>query len=105
MRLDPFPRLPTDSAAKDRKLTDLFRDIATKVNGLGEGRIVARHNSLTAMPTTGTYQQGDFVPNSTPSILGGAGNKYVVNGWIRLTSGSAHVLNTDWAEARTLTGT
>lgn len=29
----------------------------------------------------------------------------VVTGWVRLTTGSAHVLNTDWAEMRTLTGT
>lgn len=42
-----------------------------------------------AMPTTGTFTAGDIVFNSTPAI--GA-----TPGWVRLTTGSAHVLNTDW---------
>ena len=58
-----------------------------------------------AMPTTGSYQQGDYVLNSAPAVAGGAGSRYVVRGWTRLTTGSAHVLNTDWVEDRGLTGT
>jgi hypothetical protein len=46
-----------------------------------------------AMPATGSYRINDFVPNSAPAISGGK----VLRGWIRLTTGSAHVLNTDWA--------
>ena len=46
-----------------------------------------------AMPTSGSWAQGDFVHNQTPSISGGK----VLLGWSRVTTGSAHVLNTDWA--------
>ena len=58
-----------------------------------------------AMPTSGTYQIGSIVWHTAPAIAGTAGSRYVINGWRRLTSGSGHVLNTDWAEMRTLTGT
>lgn len=58
----------------------------------------------TVMPTSGTYQKGDYVENVNPSVLGAAASKYVVQGWRRLVTGSAHVLNTDWAEDRGLTG-
>lgn len=57
-----------------------------------------------SMPTTGRYITGDIVFNSAPSELGAGGSKYVVTGWKRLTTGTAHVLNTDWVEMRTLTG-
>lgn len=33
-RLDKFPRLPADPAQRERKLVDLFRDIAETVNAL-----------------------------------------------------------------------
>lgn len=47
-----------------------------------------------AVPITGAFNQGDYVKNTAPVLTGGA----VITGWIRLTSGSAHVLGTDWAE-------
>lgn len=55
-----------------------------------------------AMPTSGTYKQGDYVDNSSASIAeqGSSGAGYTVAGWRRLTTGSAHVLGTDWAERR-----
>ena len=52
-----------------------------------------------AMPSTGTYTIGEFVWNSTPSIASGK----VLLGWSRLTTGSAHVLNTDWTPCYTTT--
>jgi hypothetical protein len=58
-----------------------------------------------AVPTTGTYIYGHFCRNTAPAITGTAGSRYIVFGWVRLTTGSAHNLNTDWAEVRTLTGT
>lgn len=58
-----------------------------------------------SIPTTGKYVQGYFVKKSDLIVAGAGGSQYVVNGWLRLTTGSAHVLNTDWAEMRTLTGT
>ncbi|RUW24663.1 glycosyl hydrolase family 28-related protein [Mesorhizobium sp. M4B.F.Ca.ET.013.02.1.1] len=54
-----------------------------------------------AMPATGTYVAGAFVRNSAPA----AGS--AIEGWLRLTTGSAHVLGTDWATVgcMKLTGT
>lgn len=104
MRLDPYPRFPADAAQTERKLTDLFRAHAQQVNDLTEGRISAVTNAASAVPTTGTWQQGDFVRNLAPSEAGTAGSKYVVTGWLRLTSGSNNVLNTDWVATRSLTG-
>ena len=43
---------------------------------------------MSSVPTSGTYTAGDIVLESTT-----AGR---VSGWKRLTTGSAHVLNTDW---------
>ena len=57
------------------------------------------------IPTAGYYVKGDFVPNWNPVVAGGGGSQYIADGWKRLTTGSAHVLNTDWVEVRTLTGT
>lgn len=58
-----------------------------------------------SVPTAGKYLTGMFVANSNPSVSGTAGSRYTVQGWSRLTNGSGHVLNTDWAEVRALTGT
>ena len=46
-----------------------------------------------AMPTSGTYAIGSFVYNTSPSVAGGK----TLLGWQRLTTGSGHVLNTDWS--------
>lgn len=61
--------------------------------------------SAAAMPAAGTWTAGYYVENSAPAVLGGAGNQYIVKGWKRLTSGQNNVLNVDWVECRTLTGT
>jgi len=104
MRLDPFPRFPSDDAQMVRKLTDLFREVALQVNGLTEGRIGSVTNAYTSAPTTGTWKQGDFIRNSAPVEAGVALSKYVVTGWLRVTTGSGNVLNTDWLACRSLTG-
>lgn len=46
----------------------------------------------TTQPAAGTYEQGSFVYNKTPTI--GAGKTLL--GWHRLTTGSSHVAGTDW---------
>jgi hypothetical protein len=79
---------------------DLFRDVAQQLDGVSEGLITATHNATTAAPTTGPHKQGDFVRNSTPSELGGAGSKYVVFGWVCVTTGTPGT----WKECRFLTG-
>lgn len=104
MRLDPYPRFPADKTLLERKLVDLFRAVAQQVNDLTEGRISSVTNAASSAPTTGTWKAGDWVRNSSPSEAGAAGSKYVVTGWMRLTSGSNNVLNTDWVATRSLTG-
>ena len=42
----------------------------------------------TTMPSTGSYTAGDIVLESTTGVA--------LSGWKRLTTGSSHVLNTDW---------
>lgn len=58
-----------------------------------------------SIPITGRYVQGHRVLKDTPTVTGAGGSQYTVTGWWRLTTGNAHVLNTDWVEMRTLTGT
>lgn len=58
-----------------------------------------------SIPTTGRYVAGHRVWKDSPALLGSGGSQYIVTGWIRSSTGSNHVLNTDWYEMRTLTGT
>lgn len=66
-------------------------------------RVVTSERGLgwaAAMPTSGSYTQGDIVFNRNPTIVGSAGLRYTVLGWRRITTGSSHVLGTDWTEMR-----
>ncbi|KGM32570.1 right-handed parallel beta-helix repeat-containing protein [Inquilinus limosus] len=49
--------------------------------------------NFTAAPASGGWMAGQFVPNAAPASAGGK----VLLGWIRLTTGTANILNTDWA--------
>ena len=49
--------------------------------------------TVSAMPTTGTYVRGYFSWNSNPTI---DANDMILLGWCRLTTGSRHVDGTDW---------
>lgn len=53
--------------------------------------ICARRSS--SIPTTGTYVQGTFVASTAPTVI----DRHLLLGWQRLTTGSGHVLGTDWA--------
>lgn len=95
MRLNKTPRKPVDPE------TDLwYRQVAQQVNALSEGRISALYQSAQSAPTTGDWTQGDFVTNSAPTELGAASSKYVIRGWICVSSGSPGT----WVQARYLTG-
>jgi hypothetical protein len=61
-------------------------------------------HSAAAMPTSGSWMTGMFVKNTSITESGSTPNKYTVDGWSRLTTGTANVLNTDWREMRCLTG-
>ena len=53
---------------------------------------------FSSIPTAGTYVRGAFVRNTNISI---DANSMVVFGWLRLTTGSGHVVSTDWALVQT----
>ena len=84
MKLNIQPRVALQDVAMQREL----REHALQVNMLSEGRISATNNASTAAPTTGAYAQGDFVRNSAPSELGSASSKYVIFGWLCVSSGT-----------------
>jgi hypothetical protein len=84
----------------ERSLLKYLRDMAQQINGLSEGRLVNRYQSQTAIPTTGSYAQGDIVWKSNPVEAGVATAKYVIIGWVCTVSGAPGTL----LEMRTLTG-
>jgi len=54
----------------------------------------AQKQAETAMPNTGTYIAGHFVEHRAPQNTWNQVD--VLTGWWRATTGSGHVLNTDW---------
>ncbi|WP_213796963.1 right-handed parallel beta-helix repeat-containing protein [Klebsiella michiganensis] len=62
--------------------------------------------SAPSIPSSGFYVKGTFVKNTEPGIVsetitdsGGSTfvHKYVITGWIRLTTGTTNISGTDWA--------
>lgn len=80
-------------------LTEWSRKVMREHNNLASGRVSATLSG-TASPTTGDYNQGDFVRNSAPTELGTAGSKHVITGWLCVASGTPGT----WVECRSLTG-
>jgi hypothetical protein len=86
--------------ARDRReLDDIASDHARWLRLLTTGRAAA-HPTFTAAPTGGSWTQGDFVRNSTPTELGTTPNKYVILGWSCIASGTPGT----WVACRCLTG-
>ena len=83
-----------------QSLFEILQRIDDQVNGLSEGRATNTYNATTAAPTTGTYAIGDFIKNSAPAELGGAGSMYVILGFICTASGTPGT----WKQCRVLTG-
>jgi hypothetical protein len=83
VKLNVTPR----ASIKDPDLQRELREHATQVNMLTEGKMSAKYSALTAPPSTGAYDLGDYIPNKTPSIVGTAPNRYIVNGWRCVTAG------------------
>ncbi len=88
-KLSEDARLPQsdDVRALKQRLHQLQRETAIQVNALAEGAIRGCANAVPAPPATGSYTPGDFVRNSTPAELGAAGSRYVVEGWLYLSTG------------------
>ena len=95
MKLNTTPR-----ANLDPNTDRWYREIAQQVNSVSEGRIAAAYNAMTAAPTGGDNRAGDIVRNTAPAELGSAGSKYIITGWICVTSGSPGT----WKQMRVLTG-
>lgn len=86
-------------------VTGLSGDIEVYALEIGLGRTVPQiafqpfpknvSTSAAAMPSLGSWAQGDYVANNTPAANG-------VLGWLRLTTGSAHVAGTDWLLVRSI---
>lgn len=100
-------KLPTDNLRLGQSLPDLVKALtqllpafAKQVNLVSEGRIGGYHNSAAEAPTTGKWQHGDYLKNTAPEELGGAGSKYVIKGWICVASGEPGT----WVEDRGVTG-
>ena len=92
MRL-PEPLLPINpdseySRQLNFKLKDLLRLIVAQINAMGDGKMTGSNMTAASVPTTGTYAQGDFVRNSTPTELGTPGSKYVIEGWLSVAGGT-----------------
>jgi hypothetical protein len=105
MRLEENPQLPQNPDTPYAQnlnfvLSRLLRNIAAKVNAIGDGKLAGGDLVATAVPTTGTYATGDFVKNSAPSELGTAGSKYFIDGWKCVAGGSPGT----FVQARCLTG-
>lgn len=101
--LDPsLPALTSQDYLKqlNARLYWLFRNFAQQLNGISEGSITAKTNADTAAPTAGTYYQGDYVTNKTPTEQGTSGSKYVILGWVCVASGTPGT----WVQHRGLTG-
>jgi hypothetical protein len=83
-------------------MIEMVRQIEDSVNRLSSGAIYQNYNATTAAPTgtTVAHSVGDFVKNSIPTELGGAGSMYIVAGWFCIASGTPGTFR----EARVLTG-
>lgn len=103
MRVQTELRLPVDLTQLIRHLNEEWRSAITQLNQLSEGQINAATNAAPAPPTGSVvnYNQGDFIRNSAPTVLGTAGSQYVVMGWVCVASGAPGT----WVASRTLTGT
>jgi hypothetical protein len=81
------------------RIDELAREHGTALEALIAGKVSATSRA-TAPPTGGVWSAGDFVRNAAPAELGTAASKYVVLGWVCVTSGTPGT----WLACRTLTG-
>lgn len=82
-KVNANPNLGFDDSVDQlkRTLADILRGHAQLVNGLSDGSIDASL-SMTAAPTAGSWKQGDFIKNTTPT------GATPTIGWICTASGT-----------------
>jgi len=100
MRLQADPRLPDPALIGwpkmlNSRLYELFRDMSRLFN-----TGYAWDTEGTAAPVSGSWSQGDACRNTAPVEAGSGGSKYVVFGWINVSSGTPGT----WLEMRVSTG-
>lgn len=86
MKLSLANRIPRDYNAAT--FQEIVRFLEEQSNLHAEGKLRARHGAMTAAPTIGNWEKGDFVWNSSPSATSDAQADYVVIGWMCTTSGT-----------------
>jgi len=97
-------KVPTDYKKAD--YAEIIRVICQQVNTLSEGRISARYQAQTSVPSSVAAQVGDVVWDSNATVRGsvapGVAASYVRIGWICTVESPT---NATWQEMRVLTGT
>lgn len=83
-----------------QRLHDILAAISTKLNQVALGTAEGFDGKATAIPTVGTYAQGDRIRHAAPVEAGAPGSMYVVIGWVCIAGGSPGT----WREMRVLTG-
>ncbi len=92
---------PNNNTAKNNKFFNFSQPYVKS----GANSWFWRQENGISIPASGRYNAGDVIVNTSLSILGSPGSQYIIGSWQRITSGTNNVLNTDWVECRTLTGT
>lgn len=99
-RLPPAPQTNVFGAALVVALKTVLGPMVDQLNNISEGRIAAVTNADVEPPSSGEHQEGDYVKNRHPSVLGDKGQQYVVRGWICVEAGTPGV----WVQDRGMTG-
>lgn len=101
IRTAAFFRSGTELDGSVRNCTGTSVPALTNSSNQFSGSVEAQNNFKgrrvgwsASIPVSGTYEVGDYVYARTPVI---DANNLVLLGWSRLTTGSNHVLGTDWA--------
>jgi hypothetical protein len=97
-------RVPSDYKKSD--FAEIIRAICQQVNTLSEGRITARYQAQSSVPSSVAAQVGDVTWDSNTTVRGsvapGVASSYVRIGWVCTV---ASPTNATWQEMRVLTGT
>jgi len=69
---------------------------------IGRDRVSIGYYSV--KPVSGAWTNGEYAPKSAYNEVGTSGSRYIVKGWLRLTTGSLQGIGVDWMEDRAYTG-